>query len=142
MTSEKLILLKLPEQYKLINDFIVKNGVDHVNAEYAILKTTHAELGACLLGIWGIPSNIVEAVAFHHNPSMLLENTSIKDSTDYAILTSVHVANTLVKKGDCSSDTTVFPYVDMKYLRTFNLTDKLPEWAECYKNTSSQKDPL
>jgi putative nucleotidyltransferase with HDIG domain len=154
----KLILLKLPEQYKHIKDFIVKNGVDHVNAEYAILKTTHAELGACLLGLWGIPNNIVETIAFHHNPSKLLENMSIietpdkfeenlksidsglksrsvnKDSTEFAVLTSVHVANSLVKQEDCSADTTVFPYVDMKYLRTLNLTDKLPEWAECCKN--------
>jgi HD-like signal output (HDOD) protein len=104
------------------------------------LKTTHAELGACLLGIWGIPNNIVEAVAYHHNPSILLENTSIKDPMDLAVLTSVHVANSLLMQGDCSSDTTVFPNVDMKYLKTFNLIDKLPEWAECCKNISSQKE--
>ena len=28
----------------------------------------HAQIGACLLGIWGLPFQVVEAVAHHHTP--------------------------------------------------------------------------
>jgi putative nucleotidyltransferase with HDIG domain len=38
-------------------------------AERRLLGASHAEIGAYLLGIWGFPMSIVEAVAHHHSPS-------------------------------------------------------------------------
>jgi putative nucleotidyltransferase with HDIG domain len=157
----KLILLKVPRQYEQVMDFIETTGCDSAEAEYTIMKTSHAELGAYLLGLWGLPDNIVEPVAFHHNPSNLIEDmfimsnepsredsgqTKLKDvnlkqrsvkrySTGFIILTAVHMANALSMQGNCSADTNVFPYVDMLYLKTLELTDKLPEWVELYENT-------
>ncbi len=32
---------------------------------------THAEVGAYLLGLWGLPYAVIEAVAFHHRPELL-----------------------------------------------------------------------
>ncbi|ODS34190.1 MAG: signal transduction protein [Candidatus Scalindua rubra] len=156
----KLILLKVPDQYKEVMNFIEKTGSDFVEAEYVVMKTSHAELGAYLLGLWGIPDSIVEIVAFHHEPSKLIENvfTTLSNHSDKTVdktkptggilksrstkkflkgltaLTAVHVANALVMQKDCTPDTTTFPYVDMLYLRTLNLADKLPEWVECYSN--------
>jgi HD-like signal output (HDOD) protein len=40
------------------------SGHDSASSE----GVTHAELGAFLLGLWGIPAPIVEAVANHHQP--------------------------------------------------------------------------
>jgi HD-like signal output (HDOD) protein len=37
-------------------------------AERRILGTSHAEIGAYLLGLWGMPNTLVEAVAHHHTP--------------------------------------------------------------------------
>ena len=37
--------------------------------------TTHAELGAYLLGLWGLPLPVVDAVARHHAPSALQQET-------------------------------------------------------------------
>ncbi len=34
--------------------------------------TSHAEVGAYLLGIWGLPYSLVEAVATHHSPDRIL----------------------------------------------------------------------
>ena len=28
----------------------------------------HGQVGACLVGLWGFPDNLVEAIAFHHHP--------------------------------------------------------------------------
>jgi putative nucleotidyltransferase with HDIG domain len=153
----RLIMLKIPEQCRMIMDFIERTGCDLVEAEYAVMKASHAELGAYLLGLWGIPDNVVEAVAFHHNPSKLLEDMFImpeessnkdtgkvksgdKDSKpgpdkellkEFTALTAVHVANSLLMQESSSSETTIFPYVDMRYLSKLDLTDKLPEWMEC-----------
>ncbi len=161
----KLILLKVPMKCKKVMDFIEKNECDPVEAEYIVMKTSHAELGAYLLGLWGIPDNIVEPVAFHHNPSKLLEDmfimsnessrkdlgkTKTKDvnlkpqsvkrySAGFSALTAVHIANALMMQENISSDTSFFPYLDMLYLRTLNLTDKLPEWVELYKDLMQQE---
>ncbi len=151
----KLILLKVPIYYKKVMDFMKQTGCDHVEAAYSVLKTSHAELGAYLLGFWGIPHSIIEPVAFHHNPSKLLEDIFImpgessnkdskprsleKYSKGFAALTAVHVANALMIQGNISSDTTSFPYIDMMYLRKFNLTHKLTEWVELYKDIMQQE---
>ena len=37
-------------------------------AERAVLGASHAEIGAYLLGLWGFPNAVVEAVAHHHAP--------------------------------------------------------------------------
>jgi HD-like signal output (HDOD) protein len=37
-------------------------------AERQVLGASHAEIGAYLLGVWGFPPSIVEAVAYHHRP--------------------------------------------------------------------------
>jgi putative nucleotidyltransferase with HDIG domain len=40
-----------------------------VEARTQQMEAHHAEVGAYLLGLWGFPNSIVEAVAFHHSPS-------------------------------------------------------------------------
>jgi putative nucleotidyltransferase with HDIG domain len=152
----RLIMLKIPAQCKMIMDYIERTGCDLVEAEYAVIKTSHAELGAYLLGLWGISDNVVESVAFHHNPSKLLDDVFImpeessnkgtgkvksgdKDSKpgpdkelvkEFTALTAVHVANSLLMQESSSPGITDFTYVDMLYLSKLNLRDKLPEWAE------------
>ncbi len=37
-------------------------------AERRVLGTSHAEIGAYLLGLWGMPNTLVEAIAHHHTP--------------------------------------------------------------------------
>ena len=154
----KLILLKLPEQYREVMKYIKSTGFSFVEAEYNVMKTSHAELGAYLLALWGIPDNIVETVAFHNNPSKLLENIlsmSIKSNNNYVgeikpensnlkslskekylkeftTLTSVHLADAMLVQKDWPTNTTVPTYADMLYLRTLELTDNLSEYLECY----------
>ncbi len=40
-----------------------------VDCERLTTGATHAEIGAYLLGLWGLPYSIVEAVALHHAPT-------------------------------------------------------------------------
>lgn len=40
-------------------------------AEEELLGTSHAEIGAYLLGLWGIPNLAVEAIAHHHRPTRI-----------------------------------------------------------------------
>lgn len=49
--------------------------IDAVEAEYRTYETSHAEIGAYLLALWGLPAHIVEAVQLHHDPLFTLEPT-------------------------------------------------------------------
>jgi HD-like signal output (HDOD) protein len=44
-------------------------GLSLLECERRITGATHAEIGAYLLGLWGLPYAIVEAVALHHTPT-------------------------------------------------------------------------
>jgi HD-like signal output (HDOD) protein len=46
----------------------VSEDIEMHAAERRVLGTCHAEIGAYLLGLWGMPNTLVEAVACHHTP--------------------------------------------------------------------------
>jgi HD-like signal output (HDOD) protein len=64
---------------------------DSATAEREIFGVTHAEVGAYLLGLWGIPFPIVEAVAFHHRPEEVAPEAR-------PLVSAVHMASGLVEE--------------------------------------------
>ena len=49
---------------------VAKDGnISFSEAEKKIFGATHAEVGAYLAGLWGLPDPIVEGLAFHHQPA-------------------------------------------------------------------------
>src|SRR4030095_10282567 len=56
--------------------------------EFKVWGASHAELGGHLLGRWGLPPGVVEAVTFHHRPAQARCQT-------FCAVPAVHVANTL-----------------------------------------------
>ena len=60
-------------------------------AELDVLGVSHAEIGAYLLGIWGLPPTIVEAVACHHTPSLV--------PAELNAASALHIAVELVDAG-------------------------------------------
>ena len=71
----------------------------------------YAEAGAYLLGLWGLPMPIVEAVAHHQNPGRMR-------MSGFWVAGAVHVASALVADQP----------VDEDYLRAVGQIDKLPKW--------------
>jgi hypothetical protein len=62
---------------------------DSAAAEREIFGVTHAEVGAYLLGLWGIPFPIVEAVAFHHRPNEVAPESR-------PLVAAIHIASGLI----------------------------------------------
>jgi len=153
--------LKMPRQYNEVMELVETTGCSFAEAEYTVMDASHSELGAYLLGLWGLPGNVVEAVAFHHNPSKLIEDMFVtsngpvqedpgktesknvdpesqsveEKATEFSALTAVHIANALTMQGNCSSEIS-FKEVDTSYLKKLGLTDELPGWIELYENTN------
>lgn len=88
--------------------------------EIETLGYSHAQLGAYLMSVWGLPTSLVHAVAFHHHPSDALEN-------QFSTLTAVHCANAIARAADAS-----FPagqvMIDEKYLDALQLSGKQSVW--------------
>lgn len=57
-----------PDRLKQAQDLAEERGVALHEAEAELFKVTHAEVGAFLLGLWGLPPRVVEAVGNHHRP--------------------------------------------------------------------------
>jgi HD-like signal output (HDOD) protein len=85
-------------------------------AETRIIGASHAQLGAYLLGIWGLPYPIVDAVAHHHVP------LSVKPS-ELDLLAVLAIAHSLVPEDDSQASPIPMvpdPKVDAEYLLAIN----------------------
>jgi HD-like signal output (HDOD) protein len=67
--GELLLISAAPERLYVTQAEALQSGVASHVAELATWGVTHAEIGAYLLGLWGLPFQIVEAVANHHAPA-------------------------------------------------------------------------
>lgn len=83
----KLLLVEHPKYYNNVMSLLMKDdGKEFANAEYEAYGVSHAEIGAYLLGLWGLPDTVVEAVACHHCPTQLNIENSI-------VLLALYLAN-------------------------------------------------
>jgi HD-like signal output (HDOD) protein/ActR/RegA family two-component response regulator len=65
----KLVLAcRLPEQLREATRVAAERRQPLHKVEAELYGVTHAEIGAYLLGTWGLPASVIEAVAHHHNP--------------------------------------------------------------------------
>jgi HD-like signal output (HDOD) protein len=118
----KLILAQnLPEQYRQVAAHAQNRKVPFWQAERALLEATHAEVGAYLLGLWGLPASMVEATAFHHCPAK-------SSSQSFSALTAVHVANVLVHERTAIDDYGTTQELDLDHLTQIGLADQVPGW--------------
>jgi HD-like signal output (HDOD) protein len=51
-----------------------EQGISSYEGEQQIIGATHAQAGAYLLGLWGLPIPLVEAVAYHHTPRAVAQS--------------------------------------------------------------------
>jgi putative nucleotidyltransferase with HDIG domain len=105
-----------------------RNSEHHLwELEQEAFGTSHAEIGAYLMGLWNIENPIIEAIAFHHCPSKSV-------SAQMGLLTAVHIANGLDHE-DASpeEDPETEQQFDNEYLDRLGISDRVPEWRQVCK---------
>ena len=88
--------------------------------------TSHAEAGAQLLGAWGLPQPVVDAVAHHHQPSEL-------HAEPWGPQHAVHVADVLVHEVGASRGTipaSAVPPLDRALLAALDVEEFVDDWRE------------
>jgi HD-like signal output (HDOD) protein len=68
--GQLVLLVSSPEWLYMSQADATRSGSPVHEAERATFHTTHAEVGAYLLGLWGLPHAIVQAAAQHHQPEL------------------------------------------------------------------------
>jgi putative nucleotidyltransferase with HDIG domain len=119
-----LIASHLPQEFSNILKIKEKQSVPRVDAELAVVGTTHAAVGAYLLGLWGLPDEIIDAAAFHHTPSQ-------KPFNGISSVVIVHAADALVHAGHAGvAPNTILDGLDYAFMESANLLDTLEDWRQ------------
>jgi HD-like signal output (HDOD) protein/ActR/RegA family two-component response regulator len=88
--GEAVLALGNPEQFQQMIALAQSRGQPWYEVEPEIFGAAHPEVGAYLLGLWGLPIELIEAVAYHHRPSQVAHR-----QTD--VLLAIHVADAVTR---------------------------------------------
>ena len=120
-----VIASNLPKEYAAIIARARETSRPLHEEETASLQVDHAEVGAYLLGLWGLPVEIVEATAGHHAPGQTAY------ASEFTLLGAVHAANVFAHETGGQTDGLCLPKLDEEYFKTIQLENELAGWREC-----------
>ncbi|MBC8095897.1 MAG: HDOD domain-containing protein, partial [Akkermansiaceae bacterium] len=113
----------LPDQFQQAIALAVERDIPLHEAELEVFGATHAGVAAYLLGLWGLPAAIVEAVAFHHTPA-------VSDLRVLGPLAAVHVANVLEHEISGHPLPGKAAELDINYLASVRCENRLNAWRQ------------
>ena len=128
-----LLAANSPETYERVVGAARDHHLERTRVESAGLGSTHAEIGAYLLGIWGLPDSIVEAVAFHHCPGKCL-------AREFSAVTAVHVANVMAHETHRADDGSAAPKLDIEHIKALGLDSRVSSWRETCISINAQRE--
>lgn len=110
------LAFNFPQQYGQVLQQITHSDASLLALEKETFGANHADVGGYLLGLWGLPTPVVEAIALHHQPYR-------SAGLSFSPLTAVHVANVFVHTPEAQAS-----LLDEVYLTRLQLFGRLPGW--------------
>jgi HD-like signal output (HDOD) protein len=117
--SGKLVMAScFADQY---SDVVCSQGgnLSLADREWEAFGVTHAEAGAYLMGLWGLPNPIIEAIAFHHSPTR-------SQTKHFTPLTAVYIANIFANESAGGQVENADFNIDCQYLSDVGLKTDSP----------------
>jgi putative nucleotidyltransferase with HDIG domain len=102
--------------------------------EEKLIHISHAEVGAYLLSLWGLPYAVVEAVAHHHHPQRV-------PPRGLDMIVAVYVANLLAHEV-YSPEKTTPRQLDTDFLQKVGAMEHLPKWRKMAEAALTQETRL
>jgi putative nucleotidyltransferase with HDIG domain len=121
----KLVLaMGLPEQYgKVLKQAATGRPGELQQIEMLELRASHTDVGAYLVGLWGLPNTIAEAVAYHEDPSQAR-------SQGFGLPAIVHAADRLVYRPDITDPRSPELGLNVAYFEKHGRRDRWNDWRE------------
>lgn len=127
----KLILAaNCPKEYEEVLTTGQKENLSYSELELHTFGATHADIGAYLLWLWGLPDSVCNAVAFHHKPAEC-------SATALTAAAVIHVADALEHELSASARQAD---MDMNYLIALGLKERLPEWRRVFSKHRNDEE--
>ena len=122
-----ILAANFDEQYHKAHVVARKEQRPLWEVEKDILGASHGEIGAYLLGLWGMSAEVVKVAAMHHYPLRA-------GDTEFTALTAVHVANALEYEGDANLDGMSVAVIDTVYLQQLGLEERIDSWRRARRD--------
>ncbi|MBT8370374.1 MAG: HDOD domain-containing protein [Deltaproteobacteria bacterium] len=120
----KLILAtNLSKSYNQVVTEAQGSGRHLWELEYETYGTSHAEIGAYLMGLWSLENPIIEAIAFHHCPAKSM-------NPNMGLLTAVHFGNAADHDVSSATDQHTDLHLDTSYLNNLGVINQISEWRQ------------
>lgn len=123
--GQLIFAARAPQRFGIALSTSSRGKTPLYEAELELFGSTHAELGAYLLGLWGLPARIVQAVAQHLEP---VPGARLFDASS-----ALYVANLLTQNPDVPALEEVPARtlaIDLSYLRALGVAHQLEEWRK------------
>jgi HD-like signal output (HDOD) protein/ActR/RegA family two-component response regulator len=130
-----VLLQECPGQVQRAVEIARTSGISLHAAEEQVLGASHAAIGAYLLGVWGLPYPVIEAVAFQHCPQRVRQKR-------FDVLAALVVAQTLQAGGEPLVRGAVESCevaVDARYLQALHAPF---DWAEAQQRVCATNGEL
>ena len=114
-----------PQLYETVLRMAAVEGVRALDAERDVLGATHAEVGAYLAALWGLPDPVVEIIANHHTAGLDPEDSLIGLQTAV-----VQAANVLAGQLESRQNEPRSAAGDLRSLEGKGLDRRIPAWRE------------
>lgn len=121
----KLVLMaNFPGKMKTIISRRPGTSSEYLQLEQLAFGVTHGQVGAYLLGLWGLPQPIVDAICLHHTPGETPYD-------NFSALTAVHIANHMDPLPESPADENVLETrLDMAYLSRLGRAKSIETWLK------------
>ena len=132
----KLILVaNFQEPYQKVLTEAGKTRQNLWDLEIERFGTSHAEIGAYLMGLWGLEYPVIEAIAFHHRPGKSLSNST-------GLLTAVHFGDAfdrLKKDPNDLNGENGLQQLDRGYLDNLGVAGRINDWQTVCNELTERK---
>lgn len=120
-TGQLILAVGLHEEYGTVLQTAKDLERPVWQVEKECFGASHADVGAYLLALWGLPNPIIEAVAAHHNPAMGADRK-------FSPVIAVHVADVFQHEQSGARTELPPPSLDLDFLTAIGLADRIEVW--------------
>jgi HD-like signal output (HDOD) protein/CheY-like chemotaxis protein len=130
----KLVLaMGVPADYARVLDLANGKPGKECELELLELQATHPDVGAYLVGLWGLPNTIAEAIAFHEDPADALG--------PFGLPGIVHVADRIANHPDIADPRSPDLQLNLDYLERCGRGGCWNQWREMCAGVLAQGSP-